>query len=88
MHVDEIRAKLRKQPFIPFRLYVSDGSRHDVVHHDFALVTARNVAVAIGAPTGDDMPQRFVEIDPLHITRMEPLNRASNGRGPRRAKRS
>lgn len=86
MHVEEIRARLRKQPFVPFRLHVSDGSRHDVLHHDFVLITAQNVAVAIGAPTADDIPQRFVEIDPLHITWMEPL--PPNGRRRKRRPRA
>ena len=86
MHAEEVRAHVRQHPFVPFRLYVSDGARYDVLHHDFVFVTARRIMVAIGAPTADHLPQRSVEIDPLHITRIEPLDRAGNGRRSRRKK--
>jgi hypothetical protein len=85
VHVEEIRARIRKHPFVPFRLYVSDGSRYDVLHHDFAIVTSRYVTVAVGAPSPDDLPDRLVDIDPLHITRIEPL--ADGRRTHRKRKR-
>lgn len=87
MHVVEVRARIRKHPFVPFRLYVSDGSRYDVLHHDFAMVTSRHVTVAVGAPSADDFPDRQVDIDPLHITRIEPLEPSPNGHRRHRNKR-
>lgn len=84
MPVESIRTRIRKNPFVPFRLHVSDGSRYYVLHHDFALVTARHVTVVIGAPSADDMPESSVEIDPLHITRVESI--PPNGRRSRQTK--
>lgn len=87
MNVEQVRARIRRHPFVPFRLYVSDGSHYDVLHHDFALVTARQIAVAVGAPSADEIPDKLVEIDPLHITRIEPLHLRRNGHRPRRTRR-
>ncbi len=85
MFLDDIRLRVRKHPFEPFRIYVSDGSHYDVLHHDFVLLTARYVTVALGVAKSDDYPDRVVDIDPSHITRLEPLR---NRRGPRRARRA
>lgn len=87
MYVDEIRERIRRQPFEPFRLHVSDGSRYDVLHHDFALVFMRSVTIAVGAPTADDYPAKSVDIDPLHITRIESLAPSPNGRKKRRTRK-
>jgi hypothetical protein len=63
---------LRRQPFRPFRLHLSDGSAYDVRHPELALVTLTEVAVAIPAVSGN-VPERMIYCDPFHITRVEPL---------------
>jgi hypothetical protein len=51
---------------------MSDGSSYEIRHPEFALVTQRQIA--IGIPAGaDDVPERAVYCDPLHITRIEVL---------------
>ncbi len=73
MRPEEIRQHLRKQRFRPIRLFVSDGSSHDVRHPELVLVTRTEVTVALDA--GDDkLPERSAYLDPLHITRIEPLD--------------
>jgi len=78
MRPDEIRFFIRKQPFEPFRVFVSDGSSFDVIHHDFMIVLQHKVIVALAKKPGD-IPKESAFIDPLHITRIEPLN--GNGKG-------
>ena len=73
MRAQEIHAHARKRPFVPIRLFLSDGSSHDVRHPEFILVMQREVV--IGTPArGDEIPERAVYIDPIHITRIEPIN--------------
>ena len=84
MDVDAIRHLVRRQPFEPFRLYVSDGTRYDVLHHDFVFVMRHRITVAIGVPAVEDIPLKSVDIDPLHITQIEALAAPSNGRKKRR----
>ena len=73
MRPDEIRAHVRKQPFEPFRVFVSDGSYYDVLHHDFMLVSRTEVVIGV-AESAEGFPCRNAYLDPLHITRIEPIN--------------
>ncbi len=73
MRPNDIRAQLRKQPFEPIRLYVSDGATYDVRHPEMALVGQTEVIIAIKVGK-DELPAKFAFVDPVHITRIEPLN--------------
>lgn len=75
MRPDELRAHLKKHPFRPFRVFVSDGSHYDVLDPDFMLVTKSEVTIAISL-AGEEMPDRSAYLDPVHITRVEPINGA------------
>ena len=75
MYVNEIRDYLRQQPFKPLRLHLSDQSSYEVRHPEMIMVTRTLVLVAtrLGA---DDVPEQLAYLDPIHITRIEPLNPA------------
>jgi hypothetical protein len=84
MSFDKLRKHVRKHPFKPFRVYVSDGSRYDIHHHDFMIVAKGVVEIGVtGGP--DEYPTRIISCDPLHITRIEPLSsrHRSNGKKTR-----
>ena len=83
MSPNQVLAHLRREPFQPFRIYISDGASYEVRHPENALVTRTDVAIAVdGTP---DLPERMVYCDPLHITRIEPLE---PDKGKRAKKRS
>jgi hypothetical protein len=73
MNAIQLRERLRQQPFQPFRVFISDGSSYEVRHPEFALVTQREITIALPPRTGD-LPLRSVYLDPLHITRVEPID--------------
>jgi hypothetical protein len=84
MTAEQIREHLRKQPFQPFRIHMSDGSSYEVPHPEFAWVTRREVMIGVPA-TSSVIPEGAVYCDPLHITRIELLpetksRRRRNGR--------
>jgi len=77
MSPDRILDHLRREPFRPIRVYLSDGSSYEVRHPELALVTRRELVIAL--PSAEDrLPERSVFCDPLHITRIEPID----GTGP------
>lgn len=77
MRPDEIRAHLRREPFRPIRIYISDGSSYDVRRPELMFVS--RAEVVIGLDAGDDeLPERCVYCDPLHITRIQPLDAAAS----------
>ena len=80
MRPNEIRVHLIKAPFQPIRIYVSDGSFYDVRHPEVAAVS--RAEVVIGLRVGDDrLPERFAYCDPVHITRIEPIDGESAATG-------
>lgn len=72
----------RKRPFVPLRVHVSDGSSYDVRHPEMMLVTHTVVFIA-RPPLADGVPERHVYCDPVHITRVEPID----GTRPKRRQR-
>ena len=82
MYPEEITSHVRKSPFVPFRLCMSDGESYEVRHPEMVIVTKRIVAVAVYRARAR-MPETLYWCDPVHIIRIEPVN----GR-PKRKKRS
>ncbi len=80
MRADEIRNHLRRQPFRPFRLYLSNGVSHDVRHPEMAIV-GRNV-VALGVQTNDNDLPRIRLVSVSHINEVETIvpERKSSGK--------
>jgi len=62
---------LTRRPFRPIRLFLSDGSRHDVPHPEFAWVF--DGRVFIGVQGKRDAEGIVKEIAILHVTRVEEL---------------
>lgn len=85
MRPDAIRAHLRKQPFRPIRVYVSDESFYDVRHPEMMLVTRTEVVIGLDADD-DDIPERSAYCDPIHVTHIEPLHDGKRKRTSKRRK--
>jgi hypothetical protein len=79
MRHTEIEAQVRKRPFLPFRLRMSDGTAYEVRHPENILVTRTIVALPI-YERRSALPERAILCDPIHIIRIEP----TNGRGTRK----
>jgi hypothetical protein len=72
MRAETLRNRVRAQPFRPFRIFVTDGSQHDIRHPETMIVTRDEVAL-VQQVDADGFPRNLMLIDPLHITRIEPL---------------
>jgi hypothetical protein len=75
MHPDEVFAAVRRRPFVPFRLHVSDGSAYELRHPDSILVTRRAIILALPGDA-DQVPERAVTIALVHVTRLEEIDGA------------
>ena len=76
MPPDELRAALRIQPFVPFRLHLTDGRAFDVYHPDCLLISPRVVYVGVypvGQQNGERVFDRVEMISMIHIVSLEPL---------------
>ena len=75
MRAEEIRNHLRKQPFRPLRLYLSNGASYDVRHPELIYVSRREVVMALEVGE-DNLRERSAYCDPMHITNIKPLDGA------------
>ena len=74
MNPQQINRFLRARPFIPFRVYTSDGNSFDIKHPEMAMLT--QMALMVARPVADPISQIPAQADlvsPLHIVRLEPL---------------
>jgi hypothetical protein len=68
----QIRELLHARPFKPFRICLSDGTHHDITHHDLAWVTRNTVEVGMN-PDAEGFAEYAARCSLLHITRVEDL---------------
>ncbi len=68
----QIKDRMKSQPFKPFRLCLSDGKTFDITNHDAAFVKRNAIEIGLDADT-DGLAERFVECAIIHITRIEDL---------------
>jgi len=80
MAPNDIASKLGRQPFQPLRVYLSDGSVYEIPESYFAAVSRTELYLGV-EPDETGMPQRSVYCDTRHVTRIEPLVRASGTGG-------
>ena len=73
MPPEEVRKRLRNQPFEPFRMHLSDGAAYDVVHPELVMLGHRSLVLGLASTPEDTLYERTVDVDLLHIVRMEPL---------------
>lgn len=78
MRTEDIREYVRRQPFQPFRLTLTDGRTYEVHHPELAMVGRSSVAVGLQRP-GDPEPvyDRLVTISLLHIMQVQALESAA-----------
>jgi hypothetical protein len=70
MTPSRMRELLTRTPFRPFRIFLSDGSRHEVPHPEFAWVMGGRIFIG-GAASADDWDVPVKELPILHVTRVE-----------------
>ena len=78
MSPQEIRQMNERQPFLPFRLYVSDLSHYDIINPHMMVVSNRTTVIVIVRNIASEHFDEPVLIDNMHIARIEPLVPESN----------
>lgn len=77
MSPDELNSALRRRPYIPLRIHVTDGVHYDVPIPDMVM-TGRTI-LFIGLRRDVDSPyfDEPVMVSMRHVTRVEPIITAS-----------
>ena len=72
-----VKKRIETRPFKPFRIFMSDGSHHDILNHDFAWIFGSIIFVGVPASATQEHEPFVKELSLLHVSRMEPLHRAA-----------
>lgn len=71
MGPEQLRDSLRRQPFVPIRLYVSDGSTYEIRHPDMALLTRTTIDVGVEEEDGSGIADSIVYLSLNHVVKAE-----------------
>ena len=74
MAPQDILRHLKRTPFRPFRLFVSDGATFDVPDPFIVQIELTQVAVGVDFDDETGLPRKSVYLAPNHVTRVEPLD--------------
>jgi hypothetical protein len=74
MRPNDIDTQLKQRPFVPFRIHLSEGCHYDIRHPEMLLISRTVLAIAVYDDPSADRPARIVMCDPVHVTRLEPIN--------------
>ena len=85
MGAEEFQQRLDRQPFVPLRLYFSDGTAYDIRHPEMAFSTRSTVEIGISEKEGTRIADRVICCTLPHIVRAEDVNGQSMSAGNRRA---
>lgn len=77
MKAEELIEQLEERPFLPLRIYMSNGRTHDVRHPENAIVGEGVVALAV-PQNGRKLP-RIRMISLAHINEVETVPTPENG---------
>jgi hypothetical protein len=76
MSPHELHEAIKKQPFAPVRLHMSNGRTHDVRHPDDAIIGDEVIALGV-YDEGAEFPRiRLLSI--ININEVEPISRATS----------
>jgi hypothetical protein len=70
---DEILARLRQQPFRPFRIIASEGLRYDIIHPDLVMVGERSVVIGFSRPNQPTIYRYTIQLALVHIVGLEEI---------------
>jgi hypothetical protein len=73
MSSNELLAIIRKRPFEPFRMHLSDGTTYDI-HHPEMVMPGMSIAI-IGLPArpGEEFFARTETVSLRHVVKIVPL---------------
>jgi hypothetical protein len=74
MRPEELRNLLRRRPFVPIRIHLTDGTTYDVRHPEMAFLTRSTVEVGIEHQEGSGIADDVIYCSLIHVVRVENLN--------------
>ena len=82
MPPQDLAEVLKKVPFRPFRVVLTEGTAYDIYHPELFMLGRRSAVIGLKPPT-DPEPwyDRYVTVDLLRIVRLEVLDTPASASG-------
>jgi hypothetical protein len=77
MSPEDLKARIRQRPFIPFRIVLTEGTSYEIRHPEFFMLGKRSAVIGLTKSPQADFYDATVMVDLLHIVRVEPLDTAA-----------
>lgn len=78
MRSDELLEEMRKKPFEPQRMHLTDGTVYEIRHPELVMVGRSKALVGIAATGQPGVFERYDVVSLLHIVRLEPMAPAAS----------
>jgi hypothetical protein len=79
MPLEDVLAFLRRRPFVPFLLHLTDGTSHEVRHPEMLMPGARSLVLGIPVDPAVPIYVRTETIALVRVVRLQPLEEAPAG---------
>jgi hypothetical protein len=73
MRPEDLTALLRKRPFVPLRIHMTDGHTYEIRHPDAILVSRSHAMVILQQDPGTGVIDRYEYLGLIHVVRVEEL---------------
>jgi hypothetical protein len=77
MPPNELLQLIRAAHFVPFRVYLDDGSSYEIHHPDLVIVGVASAVIGFPSPDNPGLYDRTVIVALRHISRLEPIGPAA-----------
>jgi len=71
MSPEALRQELRRQPFVPLRVYLTDGKVYEVRHPEMVLLGQREAYIGRETAPGSGVAAECDLVSLLHVVRVE-----------------
>ena len=73
MRAEEMMQLLRRRPFAPLRIHLTDGTQYDIRHPDNVLVLRQAIDIGMQPDPASGVLERVERCSLLHVVRVEDL---------------
>lgn len=82
MPPEDVLEALKRRPFEPFRIHLSDGTVYEIHHPDLVMVGLRSLVIGFAASNGRPEPlyERYTTVALSHVVRLGPSEASTSGR--------
>ncbi len=77
MRAEEFSRLVRRRPFVPFRIHLTDGKTYDITHPELVMVLRSRIDIGVAPDPATGVLERVEFCSLLHVVRVEDLPAAS-----------